>query len=544
MTPQITQNEQPQTLGAASFYLPPFKFSQTKEPLQQLEEAYSFLDYYIEINKPEMIARFQRDVRALEEMLLPNTPTGTLLNMSVEDYNEWHEVDIIPEEEKEKAGESNIQPLINISLPSLNNSRTNYTDEELTPFQQEREAKRHFYSLIADEKNILLDFFVETPRKGFKKKHKTLNNEVAHSLFSSKKESLPEIKASNSQTYDFALADIDFVPSFCRGGFDTLRQVLISYFKEKTGVIVSGSYSSKVKVWFFFENKLSIEKKKQYLKQQFSSCLNLWNETVEIEGKKKYVIDRDGIEHSFITLEMLEELRMGIQKNGLISGPKNKQEVKSPAPSSSTNISLPSLNNSRTNSTPYHWNSSKEAIPENMLNNLKTKIPLKHLARAIQYAMGSTSCLTNGGVAIPQDLLARELGVSQRYASSVLKECMLLGIMIKTSRYIAHVLACKYKLIGFWASWAARILKNNKKTAGTKTREDILEKFKDGNWNKPTLEFIRWHVNRGSSLQDTLKDFKSVIGWDLKQRAYRAEQAYIIWNECIYNNNKQLELIA
>jgi hypothetical protein len=235
MTPQIAQNEQPQTLGAASFYLPPFKFSQTMEPLQQLEEAYSFLDYYTERRDNEKIARFERDIQVLENILLPHENTENACSMLKEDYEQWHEDDKIPTE-------------IITSYFSMG-------------------------PLLPDKTGM--GFTFSLPRRGYRKEIKVNMPELSVAFTLKNKTSLPLLDGQSSLEETIGFADFDILPlsSFNIKTWDDF-ELLIAPLVQDRGILLR-SASNKVKIMYRLQGRWTADNFKKFLKKELGQFFNL-----------------------------------------------------------------------------------------------------------------------------------------------------------------------------------------------------------------------------------------------------------------------------
>jgi len=173
-----------------------------------------------------------------------------------------------------------------------------------------------------------------------------------------------------------------------------------------------------------------------------------------------------------------------------------------------------------TSSTTYKWKSYEGNIPQNMLDNLNTKN--KHIEGVIRYALGHSSCISNG-VAIPGILLGQTLNIRQQVASRAIKKCLDLGILKKVSTHIVGYKACRYVFCGLWLSWATQVVKELPRPVSRNT-EAILKEFRDGNWNNTLWKL----TNYFSSENDYLLFVKNIPGINDKNDRYN--QAIHAWN--------------
>jgi hypothetical protein len=184
----------------------------------------------------------------------------------------------------------------------------------------------------------------------------------------------------------------------------------------------------------------------------------------------------------------------------------------------------------------YKWRINNEVeIPENMLNNLKTKN--KNISGLIRYALGSSFCVSSG-VAIPVDLLATALNITKPSASRLIRNGINLGIIKKVSEYIPHVKAASYCFTGFWCSWAKQVIKTAPRasTTGIKT---ILDTIKDGNWNMPLFKLTNFF-----DLEEKYMAFVLTIP-NIHAKTEREKQAKNAWKSHLKRDiNKNIKKVA
>lgn len=179
----------------------------------------------------------------------------------------------------------------------------------------------------------------------------------------------------------------------------------------------------------------------------------------------------------------------------------------------------------------YEWNSFKGPVSDLMLEDVKGKAKSPHIEGVIRYALGSRTCI-GSGVAIPQDLLGKALGISQPTASRALADAVRLGVLRVVTPYIARARAATYAFCGFWAVEAARIFRTRPE-AHTGRVKGILDSITDGTWNDGLFRL----TNYFGTESDYMAYVESIPGYRLKSE--RARQAVNAWRCHVVNDEKK-----
>jgi len=389
---------------------------------------------------------------------------------------------------------------------------------------------------IPGEGYLKYDYSFIKSVNGKKATYKQKTETFIEALSKTNKLGLPRIDLKSSVGVQGVLADFDSLEdalSIISEGYkkenwaDVRRYLSLHFFNG----CVFPSASGKAKIFFPVScPALSTKKSEQMLEELLGSAFRAINTN-----------DRSGMRYSFITKDAYHLLSMWLKNVDFkIALDYNNMICKKYINQVSQNI-LPIKNKSKdivvtssTTETPsdYVWVSSDVEIPENMLDNLKTKN--KNVSGAILFALVSKSCITNTGVAIPQDLLAKTIGIPQKAASRLLRTCINLGIFKKVSEYIPHQKAARYCFTGFWLSWASQVVKKAPEGSYSGLKS-IIDTIKEGNWNTPLFKMTNYFSNE----QDYMNKVESLPNYDEKPE--RARQAKNAWTSHIKKDSKKVK---
>jgi hypothetical protein len=400
-------------------------------------------------------------------------------------------------------------------------------DQEESDSKIFKEGVRHLKHRLATHNPFLLDFQLTTTKcykdrktnalTGYDISHTCINDEVINGILSKNKKYLPKFYTNTSQNHSCAIADFDILPKSYQS-WEAFRNRLGMYFTDSA--IVTTSATGKAKVFFFFDGKLTLEQKKIYLKHNFSFFFgdNLWTMKAEVDGKHKDVLDKAGIEASFITWGMLNELQNKIHST------KIHKFSFSPDP---IVLHKKSLKIMAVQKTPK-WNLFKGQVPENIQDMSKyVRYVFPAIAGNLKYA-------TTLGMSFPLKFHSEVSGYNVRYLSGALKALVKLGVIVKNSNYKVGHHANSYKFTGFYLQWAKNELEKIRTVKSGKSLEQIMDSIEDGNWNLPLFDLAIYSIRHHWSRETYLETVKGIPGWNEKpERIKQATSAYTSYSKWI-----------
>lgn len=374
-----------------------------------------------------------------------------------------------------------------------------------------------FKATLLSNSPILFDYPLLTSRRGYDKIHNCINEEVVNALLSKNHRSRPRFNTKMSNCYDCAIVDFDFLPDGYHS-WDLFRTKLRLWFNSCG--ITTASNHNKAKIFFFFDGKITINQKKSFLKSKLSNVFgdNLW--TMKVCNDKnvlKSVIDKQGIEASFITLEMLETLRANIDNTILHSIDISSSDI------------IVSVLDKETQPGKPNWKLYDGDLPDSLSKESKcVKFVFRFL---MSYLSKSTQ---NQGLDLPLKFMASLSGFSLGALSNARKRLVELSVIRKTIGFCPGVKGDTFLLEGFYLLWAKNVYQKLKAEKKGKTLEVIKANFEDGNWNAPLFDLAIYSIRHHWSRETYLETVKGIPGWnDKPERIKQATSAYNSYSKWI-----------
>lgn len=289
------------------------------------------------------------------------------------------------------------------------------------------------------------------------------------------------------------------IPSAFSTSWSEVRRWLACKFS--TGCVFP-SASGKAKVFFPFT-----EKGLTYTKLKNRCKTLLGHEYFE-------AVDKLGFQHSFINTESYPILKVwlksseythSLELNNHTLNIKNREESK---------VIVDACKED------YKWNCYKGILPENMLSDLNSKTKNTHLEAVIRYALGTNTSISTG-VAIPQTLAGKTLGIPQRAVGRAIRTLIELGVFKMVSIAKEGYKAAKYAFCGFWVAVASNIFKTDLRGISGRI-QTILEGIEDGNYNESLWKLTNFFRSEKEYMEKVL----TIPGIQEKTRLAQALNAW------------------
>lgn len=370
-------------------------------------------------------------------------------------------------------------------------------EQEVTDFQVFVQGKRTLFQQLATDKPILGGYSVSMPRKGSRKHEKNQTVEVVENLFRRRTVRLEGLTGPGKERLIFA--DFDLLPDGY-SSFEMLEHLLSCAFHERACVIPSSG--GHLKVMFRTTGKnWSKDEVRQFLAWQFGGPNGFWSKKGERLNKRRepvsaYCIDRQGTDHTFINMNMLELMQKSYSKLHLFTsfGPEEQASNSTNKASSST---IYSIGVATTPSEPFQWNLYEGPLPAG-LSDLKSN---ELLVKVFRMMAGSFYLSTTYGIALPQVRMSSMFGVSQPQISNAIRRLIKVGVIrLNIEACQLQRRAAKYQFVGPYMEWAkrqyegikAQIAHNNSPEIQKSYRASVEARLSPGEMNLALFEFTRF----------------------------------------------------
>ena len=376
-------------------------------------------------------------------------------------------------------------------------SITEEPEQEVSDFQVFVQGRRMLFQQLATDKPILGGFSVSMPRKDRRKHEKNQTVEVVGNLFRRRTVRLEGLTGPGNERLIFA--DFDLLPEGYPS-FEMLEHLLSGAFHERACVIPSSG--GHLKVMFRTTGKnWNKEEVRQFLAWQFGGPNGFWTRKGERLNKRRecvsaYCIDRQGTDHTFINMDMLELMQKSYSKLPLFTSfrPEGQVSISSNKVSSSTTYSI---GVAATSSEPFSWKLYAEPLPAEFS-------AIKHnglLEKVVRMMAGSFYLSTKCGIALPQVRMGSMFGVSQPQISNAIRRLVEAGV-IRLNISACHLQrrAAKYQFVGSYMEWAkkqyegikAQMARNNSPETQKSYRASVEARFQPGEMNLALFEYTRF----------------------------------------------------
>lgn len=370
-------------------------------------------------------------------------------------------------------------------------------EQEVSDFQVFVQGRRMLFQQLATDKPILGGFSVSMPRKDRRKHEKNQTVEVVGNLFRRRTVRLEGLTGPGNERLIFA--DFDVLPEGYPS-FEMLEHLLSCSFHERACVMPSSG--GHLKVMFRTTGKnWNKEEVRQFLAWQFGGPNGFWTRKGERLNKRRecvsaYCIDRQGTDHTFINMDMLELMQKSYSKLPLFTSfsPEGQVSISSNKVSSSTTYSA-GVNPPEAK--PFLWNSYLGEIPKTIQDLRNNEL----LVKVFRAAAGSFYVSTTYGVALPQKQLGQLFGVSHQQVSNAIHRLIRLGV-IRMNISACHLQgrAAKYQFVGPYLEWAkkqnegikAEKAHNNSPEIQKSYRASVEARLSPGEMNLALFEFTRF----------------------------------------------------